>query len=153
MTDVEKTFLQIGIQENEHDVTRFLWLRDVSCGVNNSNVVVYHFCRVLFGLICSAFLLGATLKFHLRKEDSPLTLNILKNMYVDNVLIGTDSVEEACVFGEAKDIFKRAAMNLRQWNSNSVECLESLSMGERDNHGSGIVRVLGMVWDRINDVI
>ena len=46
-------------------------------------------------------------------------------MYVDNVLIGADSVEEACcMFGEAKDIFKRAAMTLRQWNSNSEEFLE-----------------------------
>ena len=88
--------------------------------MNNSNVVVYHCCRVPFSLIYSPFLLGATLTYHLRKDDSPLALNILKNMYVDNVLIGTDSVEEACcVFGEAKDIFKRAAMNLRQWNLNS----------------------------------
>jgi len=75
-------------------------------------------------------------------------------MYVNNILIGIDSVEEAyCVFGEANDIFKRAAMNLRQWNLNLGEFLESLPIGERANHGSGIVKVLGMVWDRINDVI
>jgi len=64
-------------------------------------------------------------------------------MYVDNVLIGTDSVEEACcAFGEAKDICKRAAMNLRQWNSNLEGFLESLPNGEKANHGSGIVRML-----------
>jgi len=53
----------------------------------------------------------------LQKENSPLALNILKSMYVDSVLIGSGSVEEACnVFREAKDTFKKAAMNLRQWN-------------------------------------
>jgi len=31
--------------------------------------------------------------------------------------------------------------------------LESLPIDERANHGSGIVKVLGMVWDQINDVI
>ena len=115
--------------------------------MNNSNVVVYQFCGVPFGLICSPFFLGATLKFHLQREDSPFALNILKNMYVDNVLIDTDSVEEACcTFREAKDIFKRAAMNLRQWNSNSEEFLESLPHGEGSGHNSDIVKVLGIVY-------
>ena len=53
MADVEKAFLQIGIQEKERDVTRFLWLRDVNSGMNSCNVIVYRFCRVLFGLVCS----------------------------------------------------------------------------------------------------
>jgi len=89
--------------------------------------------------------LGTTLKFHLQKEDSPHTLNILKNTYVNNVLISAE--EACCVLGEAKDIFKRAAMNLRQWNSNSEKFLESLPIGERANRGSGIVKLLGIAWD------
>ena len=28
LADIEKAFLQIGIQENEHDVTRFSWFTD-----------------------------------------------------------------------------------------------------------------------------
>ena len=96
LADVEEVFLHIGIQETECDVTRFLWLRDIHSMVSNSNLVVYHFCRVPFGLTCSPFLLGATLKFHLQNEGTPLALNIMNNMYVDNVsLIGTDSAEEA----------------------------------------------------------
>ena len=51
LADVEKAFLQIGIQERERDVTRFLWLRDVhSATMSESNLVVYRFCRVPFGL-------------------------------------------------------------------------------------------------------
>jgi len=51
-------------------------------------------------------LLGATLKFHLQKEGTPLALKILNNMYVDSVLIGTDSVKKAHgIFQEAMDIF------------------------------------------------
>ena len=73
---------------------------------------------------------GATLKFHLQNEGTPLSLNILNNMYVDNVLMGTDSVEEAyCIYQKAKVIFEKASMNLRQCNSNSEEFLKSLPKG------------------------
>ena len=155
LADVEKAFLQIGIQERERDVTRFLWLRDVHLTTTSkSNLVVYRFCRVPFGLICSPFLLGATLKFHLQNEGTPLALNILNNMYVDNILMGTDSVEEAnCIYQKARIIFKKASMNLRQWNSNSEEFLKSLPPGERSVGNINIIKVLGIVWDRVTDVI
>ena len=151
---MEKAFLQIGIQERERDVTRFLWLRDIHSVVSDSNLVVYRFCRVPFGLTCSPFLLGTTLKFHLQKEGTPLALKILNNMYVDNVLIGTNSVKKAHgIFQEAKDIFKRASMNLRQWNSNSEEFLKSLSLEERSVGNTNVIKVLGIVWDRVSDFI
>jgi len=78
LADVEKAFLQIGIQERERDVTRFLRLRDIHSVVSDPNLVVYRFCRVPFGLTCtcSPFLLGATLKFHLQKEGTSLALKI-----------------------------------------------------------------------------
>ena len=72
LADVEKVFLQMGIQERKCDVTRFLWLRDIDPVVSNSNLIVYRFCRVPFGLTCSPSLLGATLKFHLQNEGTPL---------------------------------------------------------------------------------
>ena len=67
------------------------------------------------GLICSLFLLAATIKFHLQKEESSLATHIQNNIYVDNVLIGVESVNEAYkVYREAKIIFEKASMNLRE---------------------------------------
>ena len=116
MADTEKAFLQIAIQSDECDVTRFLWLKDVNkLVVNDDNIEVYHFCRVPFGLTCSPFLLGATLKYHLQKEGTPLALNIMSNIYVDNVLLGAkDSKQAFEIYLEAKAIFRRASMNLRE---------------------------------------
>ena len=98
-------------------MTRFLWFKDPANLDASNNLITYRFCRVPFGLICSPFLLAATIKFHLQKKGTPLALHILKNIYVDNVLIGVDSHSEICgVYKEAKLIFGKAAMNLRYVN-------------------------------------
>ena len=137
MAGIEKAFLQLRIQQKNRDVTRFLWIKDLTkLEVIDDNVIVYRFCRVPFGLICSPFLLLATIKFHLLKEGSPLALNILNNIYVDNVLFGVDSVGDACkAYYEAKTIFDKCSMNLREWNSNSKEFLASLPDGRRTRPG------------------
>ena len=152
MADIEKAFLQLGIQRSDRDVTRFLWLKDVAkLEVSDDNIMMYRFCRVPFGLICSPFLLAATIKFHLQKEESPLALHILNNIYVDNVLIGVDSVSEAYkAYLEAKIIFEKASMNLREWNSNATEFLNSIPTGECIN--GEISKVFGLLWDHAKDV-
>jgi len=72
---------QIGIQKAERDVTRFLWLKDISkSNMSDDNITAYQFCRVPFGLICSPFLLSATLGHHLLKESTPFALNIMHNI-------------------------------------------------------------------------
>ena len=82
------------------------------------------------------------MKFHLLNEGTPLASSILNNMYVENLLIGTDSVEGACcIFQEAKDIFKKASMNLRQLNSNSEEFLRSLPLRERSGENTNVIKV------------
>ena len=132
LADIEKAFLQVGIQEPKRDMTCLLWLKDPTNMDVTNNLVTYQFCRVPFGLICSPFLLAATIKFHLQKEGIPLALHILKNIYVDNVLIGVDSHSEICgVYKEAKSIFGKAAMNLHEWNSNSFKSLEGIPSCER----------------------
>ena len=107
LADVEKAFLQIGIQKQDRNVTRFLWFRDPSRPEQvEGNLDVYRFCRVPFGIICSPFLLEGTLRFHLQNEGSAVAQKIVDNVYVDNVSIGTDSVKEAYqIYEEAISIF------------------------------------------------
>ena len=153
LADMEKAFLEVGIQEPEWATTRFLWLKDTTNLDIKNNLITYRFCRVPFGLICSLFLLAATIKFHLQKEGTPLALHILKNIYVDNILIGVDSSTEIRgVYEEANSIFKRAAMNLREWNSNSFESLEFIPSCERSTV-SDATYVLGLSWNQFADEI
>lgn len=42
--DIEKAFLQIGLQNDDRDVTRFLWVKNVDQEVESGNLVYYRFC-------------------------------------------------------------------------------------------------------------
>ena len=115
LADLEKAFLQVGLQPSERDVTRFLWLKDISKLDLNGNLQIYRFARVPFGVISRPVLLGATVAHHLKKKENPIAEKIRKNIYVDYVITGTRTVVEAYDFYlEAKNIFQDASMNLRE---------------------------------------
>ena len=57
MGDIEKAFLNVGVDRRDRDCLRFLWLEDPP---DMSRVVIHRFCRVVFGL-------NATLRHHISK--------------------------------------------------------------------------------------
>ena len=152
MSDVEKAFLQIGLEKTDRDVTRFLWLKDIDDPVTSSNVITYRFCRIPFGVIASPFLLTATVNHHLNQMGGTLSEDIQRNTYVDNVVMGKESVKEAqTYYAQAKSTFKEASMNLRTWASNSQEFLSELP--EADLVESRTQSCLGVKWDTQEDTL
>ncbi|XP_045541861.1 uncharacterized protein LOC123723324 [Papilio machaon] len=124
VADVEKTFLQIGLQHPDRDVTRFLWYKDLTKDISVSNIQHYRFCRVPFGVISSPFLLNATIKYYLSNTVNDLSKRMSEDIYVDNLVTGAESVAEAYnLYKTAREVFKGLSMNIREWNSNSHEFL------------------------------
>ena len=70
ISDIEKAFLQVGLQPHDRDVTRFLWFKDDENLTLKDNVKAFRFDRVSFGVISSPFLLAANIDHHLTKENS-----------------------------------------------------------------------------------
>lgn len=52
--DIEKAFLQLGISPKDRDYLRFYYPSD-------EEELVYRHCRVVFGVSCSPYLLGASI--------------------------------------------------------------------------------------------
>lgn len=145
ISDIEKAFLQVSIRLEERDVTRFLWIKDLSQPVSERNLVTFRFCRVPFGVISSPFLLSATIRYHLRRINSPTSLNLASNIYVDNVITGQNAASDASKFySEAKKDMKSAGMNLREWATNDPSFFRSIP--EQDRNSDPKVKVLGMTW-------
>ena len=84
--DTEKAFLQIRLQDDANDVTRFFWLKDrVKLEVENK-IQIYRLCRVPFGIISSPFLLAAIIDHHLKNCNNNVSETIRENIYVYNYL-------------------------------------------------------------------
>ena len=64
-SDIKAAFLNIRTAEEDRDLLRFLWIGNIE--ENESDVTVKRFISVVFGLNCSPFLLGATIKYHMKK--------------------------------------------------------------------------------------
>ena len=76
-------------------------------------------------------------------------MDISNNIYVDNVSLGANSVEEA--YKESKEIFRKASMNLREWVSNSLEFLDLLPKNEVIR--GDFVKVFGIHWNCVEDYL
>ena len=150
--DIEKAFLQVGLQENDRDVTRFLWMKSIEGTVHDNNIEEYRFKSVPFGIISSPYLLVATIKHHLNKYESQSARRIERSMYVDNIITGflnENDLED--FYKETKKIFSDTSMNVRQWTSNSTNLQANVSGQDKINEVN--VGVLGMKWNVSEDTL
>ena len=95
LADIEKAFLQVKLREEDREVVKFLWIKDPLLPATPKNLIIYHFCRIPFGVISSPFLLAAVIRKHLAEALNPLADEIARNAYVDNILMEVSSTEEA----------------------------------------------------------
>ena len=93
---LEKQVLQLmsnrpfcGFQSisNNLDLVRFLWYEDIC--KKNPELVILRFCRVVFGLTCSPFLLNGTISFHLQRLNNYVNLKefickCIRDSYIDD---------------------------------------------------------------------
>ena len=152
IADVEKAFHQVGLQPEDRDATRFLWLKNATKPTLENHVQALRLTRVPFGMISSPFLLAATVKYHLNKANTPVAKTISDNMHVDNMVTGVASSEQAVEFyKEAKSLFQSSSMNLREWASNSNEFLQNIP--ESDRTSEDTMKVLVTTWNMTSDTI
>ena len=150
IADIEKAFLQVSLQPQDRDVTRFLWLKDIDKEATNGNLEIYRFTRLPFGVISSPFLLGATILHHLEMDGTLTAKQIEDDIYVDNVITGADNEKDALLlYRNSKKIFQAASMNLRCWISNSPALNKNFDT--EDKLKESIVKVLGLTWNTKSD--
>ncbi|KAL1454619.1 hypothetical protein WDU94_010835 [Cyamophila willieti] len=152
--DLEKAFLNIGLNKSERDFTRILWLKDTEKPITYDNLVVLRHTRIPFGVTSSPFLLAGVISTHLSKYDSDDMIQKLKHdIYVDNLVTGFNNESELLDFiKRSRKIFSDASLNLRAWSTNCVhEGFDSLPPEIKSS--STIQSVLGTQWNTENDTL
>ncbi|XP_073956197.1 uncharacterized protein [Choristoneura fumiferana] len=151
--DVEKAFLQVGLQKQDRDVTRFLWVKNAEQEPNDENVVQYRFCRVPFGVISSPFLLAATIRHHMSKTKESLLTKIADRCYVDNLITSTKTVNTALeLYDETTKIFNELGMNIRDWMSNEKDFMGKIPEQQKAKQ-VGTIKILGLLWNVDRDTL
>ena len=175
--DIEKAFLNIEVDERDRDCLRFLWCEDVH--KPDSKIVVYRFCRVVFGLNASPFLLNATLRYHISKykdEDPEFIQKLLESFYVDDLVAGErNSTDAFHLYETSKQRMAAGGFRLRKWLTNDKalrdrikqseenesatdrndeeETFAKIALGSGSEIKKGCERVLGLPWDLERDSI
>lgn len=159
--DIQKAFLQVRIKAAERDALRFHWKHP-----GDNQIHIYRFTRALFGLTCSPFLLGGVIDQHLelwRDRKPAIVEELRKNLYVDDLLSGGNTVAEAGVKKLAMtEVLADGAFKLHKWNSNereledgektSSECEQTFAktqLGVEPNES----KLLGLKWEKDEDTL
>ncbi|KRX59244.1 Protein UBASH3A -like protein [Trichinella sp. T9] len=151
-SDIAKMFLQVGLREEDRDVCRFLWRKDGPGGP----IATYRLTRVCFGLACSPYLAMQVVNHHLReKRDCFGTVvdDIMAGMYVDDLVVSCDSIEEARDFAHrSSELLASGGFHLAKWASNAPEALVDRPTEEifRDRY-SCLWKTLGVSWNPQED--
>ena len=164
--DLEKAFHQIRVKSEQRDALRFLWVKDIDS--EEICVVMYRFCRVVFGLTSSPFLLNGTLRHHFNQflsQFPEIVPRIIKSLYVDDFIGGGNSREEVVSMVKIfLTILKSAGFKGHKFLTNEQSVMEALGQGETrecENESysddlsfySSQTKVLGLPWHPLRDEI
>ncbi|UYV79054.1 hypothetical protein LAZ67_17000935 [Cordylochernes scorpioides] len=146
LADIRKAFQMISVQLQDQDFLRFLWWDQT----DPMKVTVLRHKRVVFGLNCSPFILGAVIDHHLNSVQGPaaeIAKIMARSFYVDNLVTSLSSQEEVQQFqNTAVNIMEMAKMDLREWEFN-------LPVSNSKEEKGTTTKVLGLVWDKVEDVL
>lgn len=146
--DIEKMYRQVKLHEPHQQFQRVLWRNTIAEPVKR-----YKLTTVTFGLASSPFLAIRALHQLGQDSDNPeLQKVILEDFYVDDLLTGVNSNEEAeklkC---ELSEVLKSGGFELRKWRSNSQNMGEVSNEAKNLSEGDNGVKVLGLQWDPRED--
>ena len=147
VSDIEKAFLMVELDEGDRDVTRFLWPENVDDP--ESKLLVYRFRVVLFGATCSQALLNVSIRVLLDQNSDLITKTVAESLYVDNLLYSTNSLQNLITFYEKSCIIlKEGNFKLREWMSNSKTLNRSFALDKVNSVAPpDSCNVLGMKWN------
>lgn len=148
--DVEKMYRQVWVSEEDRKYQLILWRTSPQ-----EPIKCYQLCTVTYGITSAPYLAIKALR---RAVEAATTATkatdvITKNMYVDDVMSGADTVRDALELQDrVRTILSSAGFHLRKWCSNHEAILKPLKLEDRaiqckiqqnkDHH----IKTLGMSW-------
>ncbi|XP_055714212.1 uncharacterized protein LOC129808458 [Phlebotomus papatasi] len=147
--DIEKMYRQVGVSAEDRDFQRILWRYD-----KGQEVRTYRLTTVTYGTSCAPYLATRTLQqvaYDNEKLYPEAAQQILNNFYMDDLLGGAQTVQEATkVREDLQSVLDSSGFPLRKWVTNLVSLLEKIPEDQRaispEDIYEGSVSALGLQW-------
>ena len=159
--DISRMYREILLSPPDQQLHRFLWRAKVEDPVTD-----YCMCRVTFGVASSPYVAVRTLQqaaADLGVAYPNAQYHITQSFYVDDLLGGADTVQEAITLrSQISEVLSKGGFTLRKFRSNSKEVLNSIptdlvepmpSKELVDCHSTNYPKALGVVWDSVKDIM
>lgn len=153
--DIEKMYRQISIAEEDQRFQKIVWRFDTRKPIEEFNLTT-----VTYGTASAPYLAIKTLQQLAKDEEAKFPEAaevILKDFYVDDVLSGTNSIQQARQLQDKLiKLLAAGGFKLRKWSSNQPELLEDLPEELKDQSWmelseDGTKRSLGVHWNPSED--
>ncbi|XP_055632587.1 uncharacterized protein LOC129773061 [Toxorhynchites rutilus septentrionalis] len=175
VADIAKMYRMVNVNPKDHNLQRILWRKSPTlpigslrhCGVLKRKspshpIRTYRLTTVTYGTASAPYLATKCLQTLAEsgKISHPVASNVVGNdLYVDDLLSGGDSVEEAQeLVAETCDLLNTAGFTLRKWKSNHDAVLDGVPaelcddrMAKELDSSSATVKTLGLVWEPVTD--
>ncbi|GFX91141.1 uncharacterized protein TNCV_4857301 [Trichonephila clavipes] len=142
--DIKMMYRTILINPNQRNLHRIVWSES-----EHESPKIYELSTVTYGTVSAPYLAQRTLTQLSMDEEAnfPIAASVLRNnLYMDDVLCGAATLEEAIVLRQQlKGILKRAGMELHKLCANH----EKLSPGPEQNYNFATLtetKTLGVSW-------
>ncbi len=158
VSDISKMFREVALLPEEYDLHRFLHCDETG------EIVDFRMNRLTFGVTTSPYLATQVLRQLAQdhREEYPNASAIVPtNFYVDDCLVGADTLPEAIgLRNELNALFSRAGMTLRKWRSNSMDLLQTIPDSLKEQGSLDIClspaehgKALGLRWNSVDDTL
>ena len=159
--DISKMYREVALISEDKDLHRFLWR-----ATPDETIKDYRMTRVTFGVSASPYLAVRTLQQTARDHGdgySEAVQHILNSFYVDDLLAGADTPEDALrIHRELRAILIKGGFNLCKWRSSSQTVLQSIPTHLQESipvkemaesHDTNYPRALGLEWNSRLDLM
>ncbi|XP_053687025.1 uncharacterized protein LOC128736564 [Sabethes cyaneus] len=157
VADVAKMYRMVKVVDTDQPLQRILWRETPTEPIKS-----FQLTTVTYGTASAPYLATKCLqKLACEGESTHAAAArvIKKDFYVDDMLTGTDSLEEGKMLAaEVIELMSSAGFMLRKWNSNSAELLSTVPQELRDTRASleldsssSSVKTLGLIWEPASD--
>ncbi|GFU29012.1 uncharacterized protein TNCV_471271 [Trichonephila clavipes] len=155
--DIQQMYRQILIDQEDQNFQRIVWRES-----KDSPIREYKLCTVTYGTASAPYLATRCLfqtGLDLERDDSAVSSLIKESFYIDDLMAGAPSSEEAIsLIKTLSNILEARGFHLRKWRSNSSEVLSRISsnwVGDSSNleiHPDECSKALGLTWNSMKDI-